>query len=100
MMGISIGRLRRQSKGEVTMFIVRNRNRASGTEWHRVAQECHRCFPTANPRRGGGCRGFLQSVTTFLVNIKKGLLVVNGREKSVGVLIMVTIYIFILTTLI
>ena len=65
-----------------------------------MAQECHRCFPTANPRRGGGYRGFFRSVTDFLVNIKKGLLVVNGREKSVGVLIMVTIYIFILTALI
>lgn len=65
-----------------------------------LSPACHQCFTTPNPRRGGGYRGFLPFVTTFLVNIKKGLLVVNGREKSVGVLIMVTIYIFILTTLI
>ena len=58
------------------MFIVRNRNRASGTECHRVAQECHRCFPTANPRRGGGYRGFFRSVTDFPVNIKK-----QGKRK-------------------
>lgn len=51
---------------------------------HQVSPACHQCWATPNPRRGGGYSGFLRSVTTFLVNIKKGLLVVNGREKSVG----------------
>jgi len=36
-------------------------------------------FVTANPRRGGGCRGFWASVTDFLVNIKK-----QGKREYIG----------------
>ncbi len=84
------------------MFIEKDREKGSVTkchQCHQVSPMCHHCWATANSRRGGGCRGFLQSVTTFLVNIKKGGECGECGGKSVGVLIMETIYIFIPTRL-